>query len=78
LQFYSWCVTSYVRIRILPAVPANSRDEGLSGGRTAILTPDSKQNYVLRSDYYQEGVHGVFLPGTPGILPIITEEYHAA
>jgi len=48
------------------AVPANSRDGGLSGERTAILPPDSKQNCVLRSDYYQEGVHGDFLPGTPG------------
>jgi len=40
--------------------PVNSRDGGLSGGRSAILPPDSKQNYVLRSDYYQEGVHGDF------------------
>jgi len=54
------------------AVPANSRDGGSSGGRTAAhfaslfsLPDDSKQNFVLRSDYYQEGVHGVFLPGTP-------------
>jgi len=43
--------------------PLNSRDEGLSGGRTAILPPDSKQNYVLRSDYYQEGAHGDFRRG---------------
>jgi len=54
-----------------PAVSANSRDGGLSGGRSAdplrfaLLPPGSKQNYVLRSDYYQEGVHGGFLPGTP-------------
>jgi len=47
------------------AVLANSHDGGLSGGRTATLHPDSKQNCVLRSDYYQEGVHGAFLPGTP-------------
>jgi len=40
--------------------PVNSRDGGLSGGRTAILPPDSKQNFVLRRDYYQEGVHGDF------------------
>jgi len=40
--------------------PLNSRDEGSSGGRTAILPSDSKQHYVLRSDYYQEEVHGDF------------------
>jgi len=44
----------------------NSRDEGQQGGRRAkrsepaILPPDSKQNFVLRSDYYQEGAHGDF------------------
>jgi len=55
-----------LKITDQPAVPADSRDGGLSGGRSAILPPDSKQNFVLRSDYYQEGVRGVFLPGTPG------------
>jgi len=34
--------------------------EELRGARFALLPPDSKQNCVLRSDYYQEGVHGVF------------------
>jgi len=44
----------------------NSRDGGLSGGRSAgplrfaLLPPGSKQNFVLRSDYYQKGVHGDF------------------
>lgn len=41
-------------------LPVNNSDEGLSGERIAILPPDSKQNLVLRSDYYQEGVPGDF------------------
>jgi len=60
------------QLELTAAVPASSRDGGQQEGRRAkrsgpaILPSDSKQNLVLRSDYYQEGVHGGFLPGTPG------------
>jgi len=50
----------YENSETIQRFPANSRDGELSGGRSAILPLDSKQNYVLRSDYYQEGVHGDF------------------
>jgi len=60
------------QLHYLQRSPVNSRDGGLSGGGSAILPLDSKQNSVLRSDYYQKGVHGDFrrellhyYPGSP-------------